>query len=84
MKRTIFGNSQQNVLGVLFHVKQNSRLSKRECKLFKEDDIRIWSNIEKLVVFKDQLDSVVFIGVNGVVSPNLDACLRSTAPIKKA
>ena len=39
----------------------------RECKLFKEDDIRIWSNIEKLVVFKDQLDSVVFIGVNGVV-----------------
>ncbi len=35
-------------------------------QLFK-DDIRIWSNIEKLVVVKDQLDSVVFIGVNGVV-----------------
>ena len=28
--------------------------------LFKEDNIRIWCNIEKLVVFKDQLDSVVF------------------------
>ena len=44
----------------------NSSLSKRECKLFKEDNIRIWRNIEELVVFKDQLDGVVFIGVNGV------------------
>lgn len=68
MKRTNLRELPTECVGsFLFHVKQNSRLSKRECKLFKEDDIRIWSNIEKLVVFKDQLDSVVFIGVNGVV-----------------
>ncbi len=61
MKRT---NLQElptmDVLGVLlFHVKQKFSLFKREYSLFKEDNIRIWRNIES---FKDQLDNC-FYGV---------------------
>ena len=59
------------MLGVfLFHVKQKNLACLSEnvyYLLFKEDNIRIWCNIEKLVVFKDQLNGVVFIGVNGIV-----------------
>lgn len=62
-----FENTKRQTPKMTFVFVLNSRLSKREFLLFKEDNIRIWRNIEKLVVFKDQLDTVVFIGVYGVV-----------------
>ncbi len=55
MKRTTFGNSQQNKGVFLFHVNKILRLFKGECSLFKEDKHQIRCNIEKLLVFKDQL-----------------------------
>ncbi len=67
MKRTNLRELPTECVGsFVFHVVKDSLSSENHSHL-KEDDIRIWSNIEKLVVFKETSWIVVFIGVNGVV-----------------